>query len=122
MHQGKSGKAGSRQDDELPPETLKIKLLSDDAVTPTRSTPSSAGLDLHSTVDALIRLHSTMIIPIDIAVEPSQGTYAQIATWSSMAAKGITVLGGVLNPDYRGNIKVILQNNSSDNFEIKKKQ
>ena len=46
--------------------------------------------------------------------------YAQLYARSSMAAKGITVLGRVIDPDYRGNIKVILQNNSKNDFTIHK--
>ena len=105
-----------------PERHIKIKLLSDDAIPPTRSTPTSAGLDLYSTIDAVIKPQGNIIVPIDIAIEPENGTYAQIATRSSFAAKGVTTLGGVVDSDYRGNVKVILQNNSKLDFEITKGQ
>lgn len=65
---------------------------------------------------------SHVIIPLDIAIEARQNTYAQIVTRSSFAIKGVTVLGGVIDSDYRGNIKVILQNNSKVPFQVTKAQ
>ncbi len=101
---------------------LKIKLLSNDATTPSRSTSQSAGLDLHSAVDIVIPPNQTTIVPIDIAIEPMEDTYAQICSRSSMAIQGVTVVGGVIDRDYRGNIKVILCNNSEQTYQIEKKQ
>jgi dUTP pyrophosphatase len=101
---------------------LKVQLLSDMARAPERSTPDSAGLDLYSTIDGLVHPHSHIIIPTDIAIEPIKGTYGHICTRSSMASKGLSVLGGVVDQDYRGNIKVILQNNSKEAYEIQKGQ
>ena len=101
---------------------LKVKLLSDEAITPTRGTPDSAGLDVYSTIDEVIEPKSHIIIPLDIAICPSPGTYAQIATRSSLAVKGLTVIGGVIDRDYTGNIKVIMQNNSTLPYTIEKGQ
>jgi dUTP pyrophosphatase len=100
-------------------DSIKVHLLSKYAIEPTRSTELSAGLDIYSAEDHLLLPHSHLIIPTDIAIEPMQGTYAQLCTRSSTAMKGILVLGGVIDADYRGNIKVILQNNSDESFEIK---
>ena len=105
-----------------PENFLKLKLLTPDAITPTRSSTSSAGLDLYSTIDGVVRSQENLIIPIDIAIEPEEGTYAQIATRSSIATKGVSVLGGVIDSDYRGNVKVILHNNSKKEFHIQKGQ
>jgi dUTP pyrophosphatase len=101
---------------------LKVKLLSDDAIKPTRGTEGSAGLDVYSTVDEMLEPGKHAIIPLDIAIQTCQGTYAQIATRSSIASKGVTTLGGVIDSDYRGNVKVILQNNSTIPYEINKGQ
>ena len=63
---------------------------------PDRSTPTSAGLDIYSTVNDTILPGEHKVIPTDIAISPSAGTYAQVCTRSSFAAKGVTVLGGSL--------------------------
>ena len=122
--------AGYKNDDTSPKDRvlpyeeidLKVQLLSDDATAPTRSTKGSAGLDLYSTVDEMIEPGMHSIIPLDIAIEAAQNTYAQIATRSSFAVKGIMVLGGVIDSDYRGNIKVIIKNNSTLQCQITKSQ
>ena len=79
---------------------IKIQLLSDKAIAPSRSTPQSAGFDLHSTIDAILLPYTHLLVPINIAIEPHKNTYAQICTRSSFASKGVSVLGGVLDPDY----------------------
>ena len=108
--------------EQKPDKFLQIKLLSEDEIAPTRSTPSSAGLDLHSTINAVIKPQENVIIPIDIAIQHEEGTYGQVQPRSSFGAKGITTLGNVIDADYRGNVKVILQNNSKNDFEITKNQ
>ncbi|CAG7700487.1 unnamed protein product, partial [Allacma fusca] len=47
-----------------------------------------------------------------LAIEIPPGTYGQIAARSSLALKGILVLGGVIDQDYRGEVKIILANYS----------
>ena len=99
---------------------LHAKLLSDEAKLPTRSTKDSVGYDIYSTSDILIQPGEHEMIATDIAIAPDTNTYAQLCTRSSMAIKGRSVLGGVIDPDYRGNVKVILQNNSNEPYAISK--
>jgi dUTPase len=63
------------------------------------STELSAGLDIYSAEDHLLPANSHVVIPTDIAIEPMQGTYAQLCTHSSMATKGVSVIGGVIDLD-----------------------
>ena len=54
-----------------------------------------------------------MLIPTDLILVPTQGYYIRIASKSGLAFKyGLTVEGGVVDPDYRGNVGVLLRNNS----------
>ena len=54
----------------------------------------------------------TVDIPTDIAIEPPDGTYASLASRISLAFKSnVHVIGGFIDPDYRGNVKVGLINN-----------
>ena len=41
---------------------------------------------------------------------------------SGLALKGITTVGGVIDSDYRGEIKALLHNSTSNPFKIKKGQ
>ncbi len=61
------------------------------------------------------------LVPTGIAIALPQGFEAQVRPRSGLAAKhGITVLNspGTIDADYRGEIKVILVNLSSESFEI----
>ena len=53
---------------------------------------------------------------------PPKGLYIRIAPRSSLASKGIDVATGVVNPDYTGEIKVILVNHSKTDFVVTKGQ
>ena len=58
--------------------TLNIKLLSDNATLPTRSTPTDSGLDLYASEDVTVKAGKTLIIPTDIAIELPLGYEAQV--------------------------------------------
>lgn len=46
------------------------------------------------------------------------GMYGKIETRSSFAAKGLQVLGGIIDCDYRGFVKICLINHSDSAFTI----
>ena len=71
----------------------------------------AAGLDLALPTDIIIPKHSALTIDLGISVELPKGTYGQLAVRSSIAKEHwISLLGGVIDEDYRGNIKAILYN------------
>jgi dUTP pyrophosphatase len=52
-------------------------------------------------------------------MEPPPGTYLRVADRSSIALNhGVIIGGGVIDPDYRGIIQVILLNLGSDPFVV----
>ena len=58
------------KDTPLLPESShpKVQLLSNHATAPTRSTPTSAGLDLYCPSEVVIEPNSTALIATDIAI------------------------------------------------------
>lgn len=101
--------------------TIKFKKLSQDATIPTYGSSEAIGMDLYASVDIKIYPQSRELVATDIACEIPDGTYLRIAPRSGLAMKfGIDVLAGVIDPDYRGALGVILQNNGDDLFTIKK--
>ena len=90
---------------------LKIKLLSPNAVIPTRANPGDAGLDLASVEDYVLRPGERKLFKTNIAIEIPAGYYGRIADRSGNAyKKGLHIMGGVIDEIYRGDLGVILLN------------
>lgn len=60
------------------------------------------------------------MINTNISISIPHHTYARIAPRSGLALRGIDVVGGVVDADYRGLVQVILVNNSTSEFVVKK--
>jgi dUTP pyrophosphatase len=89
---------------------------------PRYQTQGSAGLDLQANIDAVINPTEIVLVPTGLYLEIPQGYEAQIRPRSGLAVKhGITIPNapGTIDSDYRGEIKVILQNNGKEPFVIK---
>ena len=104
---------------------IKIKKLNDNATLPTGATPGSAGLDLYAFPDANLTIPSggRALIPTGIAIElPDNSHAAFIFPRSGLASKhGITLSNcvGVVDSDYRGEVKVALVNLSDDAYTVR---
>lgn len=101
---------------------IPFKKLIPEAVIPTRGSAHAAGLDLAAAWEGLpdslsIRPGQRMAVPTGLAVAIPYGWYGRVAPRSGLALKsGIDVLGGVIDADYRGEVKVILYN--IDEFKV----
>ena len=61
-----------------------------------------------------------MLVPIDLALALPDGLYMQLASRSGLAAHHrVQVIGGVIDKDYRGNVKIVLPNLGSSDFAVK---
>ena len=87
---------------------MEIVLINDDAIIPARASKGSAGLDLYSNIDVDIDINSIKKVNTGIRVSLPENTYGSITDKSSLAAKGILTLGGVIDNDYTGGIIVIM--------------
>jgi dUTP pyrophosphatase len=90
---------------------------------PKYETSNSAGMDLHAAIPEDISLEPghRFIVPIGISCALPSGYEAQIRSRSGLSAKhGVIVLNapGTIDPDYRGEIKVILINLGQEAFSI----
>jgi dUTP pyrophosphatase len=97
------------------PEVLACKLLSADATLPTRMTAGAAGYDIYSSENTTIAAQSIGVIATKIAIAVPAGYYGRIAPRSSLAVRHlISVGGGVVDSDYRGEIGIVLFNHSQN--------
>ena len=103
---------------------MKIKKVQENAVIPKRATEGSAGLDLCACIDAPLTLNSgdTALIPTGLAIElPSSQYGAFVFARSGLSIKhGIGLLNavGVVDSDYRGEIKVGVINQIKEPYTI----
>jgi len=91
--------------------------------TPQRSY-NSAGYDIFAYLSEPITIEpsSRAVIPtgIHIELDTEQNVYIQIAPRSGLAVNhGIHVMGGIVDRDYTGEIKVILFNSNSKPFTVR---
>jgi len=93
---------------------LDVKLLSDNAIVPKRGTLLSAGLDLVISEGGWIYPGSPVVLSTDVAIRLPANTVGLIKERSSFAKIGITVSAGVIDEDYRGPIKLVVNNNTQE--------
>ena len=90
---------------------------------PSYSTPLSAGMDLRANLSEPVTLKplERQLVPTGLYIELPAGYEAQVRPRSGLAAKhGISIVNspGTIDADYRGEIKVILVNLSTEDFVI----
>lgn len=101
---------------------VKVKKLTKDAVLPTRGSAAAAGYDLYADLkDELcgieIQPHTTVIVGTGLSMELPENTFLAIYPRSGLASKqGLRPANcvGVIDSDYRGEIKVALHNDSNE--------
>ena len=99
---------------------LRVKLLKKDARLPTRGSNEAAGYDLYAIDECVIHAGNRAILPIGISIQLPHGTYGRIAPRSGLAVKnGIQVGAGVVDPDYTGELKVVLFNHDKNAYVIR---
>jgi dUTP pyrophosphatase len=107
------------------PQTIPLMILphARGLELPAYATEQAAGLDLCAAIDGdiiLAPLHRRLI-PCGLSIALPDGYEAQIRPRSGLALKhGLTVLNspGTIDPDYRGEIGVILANFGLDPFTV----
>ena len=85
--------------------------MSSAAVTPTRATERSIGLDFYSPANYIIPPCSQLLIPTQIKLGIPLGHYGRLASKSGLAIlHHLHVDAGVIDPNYMGEVKVLLIN------------
>lgn len=100
---------------------MKIKILSQDAITPKKSREGDAAFDLYSPIDCQVMRSSHRQIKLGIAIEINKDEVALVQERSGLALKnGLHTIGNVIDSNYRGEISAIIQNNGYEYYNIKK--
>ena len=98
---------------------LRVKYLWDNAMLPVRGTARAAGYDISAASGCVILAHGKGSVDTGLAVSLPRGTYGWIAPQAGLAYRHFIDVGaGVVNSDFRGEIKVILFNHSMEDFLV----
>ena len=98
---------------------LKVKKIADEALLPTKHKPHDAAFDLYAVNDILIPIGTTDIVHTGICIEIPSGYFGKIESRSSLAKRGIFCTAGVIDSGYRGEVMIVMNNMSQQNYPIK---
>ena len=92
---------------------------------PSYATEGSAGMDVYAAVDEPLTIEPSQVVmvPTGLAMAVPHGFECQVRSRSGLAAKhGVFALNapGTVDSDYRGEVKVILANFSTEPFTIER--
>ena len=94
---------------------IKTKRLTSTATIPTRGSEQAAGLDLYADGNFVVKAGTHAIIPTGVAVAIPDGYCGQVWPRSGVSVRyGVDVLAGVIDSDYTGEVKVVLQAGAQD--------
>ena len=91
---------------------LKVKRLRPGARLPFRATPGASGIDLYACVEdgGYVELSQDVtLVPTGIALEAPAGFDVQIRPRSGLSRRGVDVVLGTLDSDYRGEVFVSMR-------------
>ena len=100
---------------------IRVVLLSEDAVVPSRKTKEAAGYDLSSTEEVTIPARGKASISTGIGFRFPTGCYGRISPRSGLARDhSVAAFDGVIDADYTGNVVVLLFNHGDKDYTVKK--
>mmetsp|Transcript_134 Transcript_134/g.225 ORF Transcript_134/g.225 Transcript_134/m.225 type:complete len:137 (+) Transcript_134:152-562(+) len=113
---------GSKRESTASEETgrecvLRVKKLRPSVVLPRRGSLYAAGYDLCSDEDCVVEARSRLLVATGLAMAIPKGYYGRVAPRSGLASKRFIDTGaGVIDADYRGEVKVLLFNFGEEAF------
>lgn len=75
--------------------------------------------DLYAAVGVTLAAGATLTVATGVAMEFPSSHGALVEDRSGLAVRGVTTLAGVIDPGYRGEVKVVMTNLSAAAVEIK---
>jgi dUTP pyrophosphatase len=102
-------------------QTLAVRLLHPDARAPARTRPHDAGYDLASVEACVLEPGARRLVGTGVAVAIPVGMAGLVTPRSGLAiTHGIHPLNspGLVDPNYRGELRVALHNASAESFAI----
>lgn len=89
---------------------LEVKQVDDSLPIPAYQTEGSGGIDLYATEDKTVEVGEPQLVKTGVKMAVPIGYVGIIKSRSSLSLKGIEVGAGVIDSDYRGEVKVLFHN------------
>tara|TARA_B110000977_G_scaffold129570_1_gene165220 strand:- start:1600 stop:2112 length:513 start_codon:yes stop_codon:yes gene_type:complete len=102
-------------------KTVGLAAVCEPSQTPRCKTPGAAGLDVCASEDATVPSRGSCLVGTGVRLQIPEGYYGKIEGRSGLAFRQCVMpFGGVIDSDYRGEIKVLLLNHSDTAYEVGK--
>tara|TARA_B110000858_G_scaffold180347_1_gene217836 strand:- start:1484 stop:2002 length:519 start_codon:yes stop_codon:yes gene_type:complete len=102
-------------------KTLAMSFVSSHDNIPQRKTADAAGFDLCSGEDCIVSARASKIVSTGIQMQIAPGHFGKIEGRSGLGFKyQIMPFGGIIDSDYRGEIKVLLLNHSDTDYQVQR--
>ncbi|KAG6538792.1 hypothetical protein ZIOFF_003921 [Zingiber officinale] len=102
------------------PEVLQVKRISNTTILPQRKTEGSVGYDLAINREQFVPKKDRSLLTTGICIQIPKGTYARVAPRSSATLRGLIIMGGVIDEDHRGEVKIIAYNITNKHVYLQK--
>ena len=98
---------------------IKVKKLDEKAQIPTQANEHPAGFDLYASKNVRIPGRGVSVVNTGIALEIDPGYFVQIEERSGVSINTpLSKKAGIIDPDYRGEIKIVMQNMSNFPYDV----
>jgi dUTP pyrophosphatase len=98
---------------------IKVKKIIENAQLPTKHNRNDAAFDLYAVNELKIPAGTTDIVHTGICIEIPNGFFGKIESRSSLAKRGIFCTAGVIDSGYRGEVMIVTNNMSQENYLVK---
>jgi len=108
---------GPDRPDDAPPPPVAVRL--DGGACPEYASAGAAGADLRAAAAAEIPPGGRLAVPTGLRLALPAGHVGLVWPRSGLAVRhGIDILAGVIDSDYRGEVRVVLVNHGSEPFRL----
>ncbi len=102
---------------------IEVKRINSQAILPKKYSEHAAGYDVCACLEKpiIIEANSVVLIPTGLSIAIDSGYEVQIRPRSGLALKnqiGVLNSPGTIDPDYRGEVKIILFNFGKEDFTV----
>ncbi len=77
---------------------------------PKKAHPSDAGFDVYSMSNLSIKPGEIVVVPLGFRMKFSDKSWAQLCPKSGLSLKGLHVMAGVIDSEYRGEVSAVVIN------------